>query len=187
MSSDGLIPWKLKLIIWSISAGIIIAFFFGMNVMSWATSFNPGGTMLFISPLVCGFILGILTWEYEISHTVFASILMTITATVGITFILMSPKLFGVAEFIDNYYLYVVQNVILTVVLTFPVSLLGSIFGKYVTSTTILSPEHRMERAHIRAEADEWYRMLEEYAASKEQDGASLPFRKSHEDKDTDE
>ena len=97
MSHNGWIPWKIKLFIWSVSAGIIVAFFFGTTIMSWATDFNPGGSMVFISPLVCGFILGVLTWEYEISNTVFASILMTITATAGILFILISPKLYGVA------------------------------------------------------------------------------------------
>ena len=176
MSHEGLIPWKIKLFIWSVSAGIIVAFFFATSIMSWATDFNPGGSMLFISPLVCGFILGVLTWEYEISNTVFASILLTITATAGIIFILISPKLFGVAEFIDGYYLFVIQNVILVVVLTFPVSLLGSIGGKFVTGSAILSPQHRAERAHIRAEANEWYKMLEEYIASKEVAGArTLP------------
>jgi hypothetical protein len=177
MSREGKFSWKLKLIIWSISAGIIVAFFFGLNVMSWATSFNPGGAMLFISPLVCGFILGVLTWEYEISSTVFATILMTIVATIGIIFILLSPKLFGVADFIETYYLYVIQNIILTVVLTFPVSLLGSILGKFVTGTAILSPQLRTERAFIRAETEEWYKMLEEYIEAKEASGDSLPFQ----------
>jgi hypothetical protein len=177
MSNDGLIPVKLKLIIWSISAGIIVAFFFGLNVMDWATNFNPGGAMLFISPLVCGFILGVLTWDYEISSTVFATIMLTIVATIGIIFILLSPKLFGVADFIENYYLYVIQNIILTVVLTFPVSLLGSIVGKFLTGTAILSPQLRAERAFIRAETEEWYKMLEEYIETKEASGESLPFQ----------
>jgi hypothetical protein len=133
---------------------------------------------VFISPLVCGFILGVLTWEYEISHTVFATIILTITATVGIIFILLSPKMFGVADFIENYYLYVIQNIILTVVLTFPVSLLGAIVGKFVTGTAILSPQLRAERAFVRAETEQWYKMLEEYIEAKEAAGATLPFRK---------
>ncbi|KYK26669.1 MAG: hypothetical protein AYK23_02760 [Candidatus Proteinoplasmatales archaeon SG8-5] len=182
MSRDSYIPWKIKLIIWSISGGIIVAFFIGMNIMSWATSFNPGGTMIFISPLVCGFILGILTWEFEISHTVFGTILLTITATIGIIFVLLSPKIFGVAEFIEGYYLYVIQNIILTVVLTFPVSLLGAIVGKFLTGTAILSPQLKAERAFIRAETEQWYQMLEEYIEAKEASGAPLPFRRNEED-----
>lgn len=158
---------KLKLAIWSISAGTIVAFFFGTNLLSWATNFNPGGPMLFLSPLVCGFILGILTWEHEISHAVFATILLTVTASIWISLILVSPSLSGAVVFFDQYYLYVTQNVILSIVMIFPISLLGSIVGKVLTGSAILSPEYRAERQTLRTETEEWYRMLEEYADSK--------------------
>ena len=46
-----------------------------------------------------------------------------------------------------------------------------------MTGSAILSPQLRAERAHIRAETDEWYRMLEEYIASKEETGAPLTLK----------
>ena len=158
---------KLKLAVWSISAGTIVAFFFGTNLLSWATNFNPGGPMLFLSPLVCGFILGILTWEHEISHAVFATILLTVTASVWILLMLVSPSLSGAVVLFDTYYLYVTQNVILSIVMIFPISLLGSIVGKILTGSAMLSPEYRADRQRLRVETVDWYRMLEDYSDSK--------------------
>jgi len=157
----------LKLLIWSISAGTIVGFFYGTNILSWATSFNPGGGMLFISPLVCGFILGILTWDYEISHAVYASIVLTLTASIWIIVLLTAPSLFGVAMLIDRYYLYITQNILLAVVMVFPVSLLGSIVGKYLTGSALLSPEVKVEKQHLKVETEEWYQMLEDFIESK--------------------
>ncbi len=167
MSNERSIFKIFKLIIWSIAAGIIVTFFFGTNFLAWATGFNPGGSILFLSPLVCGFILGILTWEYEIYHSVLASILLTTVAIVGTILMLASPELANVADFQEDDYFPIVRNIVVSVVLIFPMALFGSIGGKLITGSAILSPEHRAERAIIRAEADEWYRMLEEYIAAK--------------------
>ncbi len=168
MNSERKLIWKLKPVIWSIATGVIVTFFFGTNFISDVTGFNPGGSILFMSPLVCGFILGILTWEYEIYHTVLASILLTGVAVGGIILMLISPELANVVEFQEDDYFPVIRNVMVSVVLIFPMSLLGSITGKFLTGTAILSPEYRVERAHLRAETDEWYRMLEEYLLRKE-------------------
>jgi hypothetical protein len=168
MSNEKSIIWKIKPVIWAIASGVIVTFFFGTNFISDTTGFNPGGSILFMSPLVCGFILGILTWEYDIYHTVMASILLTIVAVGGIIIMLISPSLANVMEFHEENYFPVIRNVMVSVVLIFPMSLLGSMSGKFLTGSAILSPEYKVERAHLRAETDEWYRMLEEYLAKKE-------------------
>jgi len=167
MSNKKSISRIIKLIIWSLAAGIIVTFFFGANFLAWATGFNPGGSILFLSPLVCGFFIGILTWEYEIYHTVLASILLTIVAIAGIIIMLTSPELANVAEFQEDDYFPIVRNVVVSIILIFPMALLGSISGKLLTGSAILSPEYKAERAIIRAEADEWYKMLEEYIEAK--------------------
>ena len=167
MKSDGSMKRNLKTCIWALSAGTIVAFFFSANFLSWATRFNPGGTILFFSPLVCGFLLGILTWEEEVTHTVFATILMTITTTVIVAMTLISPSLFGVAKLIDYYYLFVAQNVILSVVMVLPISLLGAISGKALTGSAMFSPELKADRDRLRLEASEWYKMLEQYIEAK--------------------
>ena len=173
---------KIKTIIWSISAGIIVSFFFSTNFLAWATSFNPGGSVLFISPLVCGLILGVVTWEFEAIYTIFATIAMTITATVGVTLTLISPLLFGVAGFLDAYYIFVAQNVMISIILILPISLLGSMVGRVFAESTIMSPTHRVERDALRLETEEWYRMLEERISSKDEgpsvmDHSGIPYK----------
>lgn len=173
---------KIKTIIWSISAGIIVSFFFSTNFLAWATSFNPGGSVLFISPLVCGLILGLVTWEFEAIYTIFATIAMTITATVGVMLILMSPMLFGVAGFLDVYYIFVAQNVMISIILILPISLLGSMVGRVFAESTIMSPAYKVEREILRKETEEWYRMLEERISSKSEgpsvvDHSGIPYK----------
>ena len=164
--NESLIP-KIKTIVWSVSAGIIVSFFFSTNFLAWATSFNPGGSALFISPLVCGLILVVVTWEFEAIYTVFAAMIMTVTATVGVMLTLISPILFGVAGFLDAYYIFVAQNVMITIILILPISLMGSMVGRAFAESTIMSPSYRAERDKLRQETEEWYRMLEERISSK--------------------
>ena len=156
---------KLKLLIWSISAGVIVAFFFGSNFLKFATGFSLGGEILFMSPLFCGFILGILTTMDELQHSVFASIIMTISAVALITASLFSPVLFGVSgDFIGLYYVFVIQNMLIAIVLIFPVSLVSTIIGKVVGEYALLSHIFKSERAALRSETIKWYHMLEEAA-----------------------
>lgn len=154
---------KLKLWLWSISAGVVVAFFFSSNFLKFATGFSPGGEILFMSPLFCGFILGILTTMDELYHSVFASIIMTISAVVLITISLFAPVIFGVSgDFVDLYYVFVIQNITISIVLIFPVSLVTTIIGKVTGEYALLSHIYKNERAILRRETVKWYQMLEE-------------------------
>ncbi len=156
---------KLKLLIWSISAGVIVAFFFGGNFLKFATGLSLSGEILFISPLFCGFILGILTTMDELHHSVFASIIMTISAVSLISLSLFSPLLFGVAgDFIGLYYVFVIQNISIAIVTIFPVALVSTIIGKVVGEYALLSHIFKRERAVLRSDTLKWYQMLEEAA-----------------------
>ncbi len=156
---------KLKLLAWSISAGTVVAFFFSSNFLKFATGFSPGGEILVMSPLFCGFILGILTTMDELQHSVFASILMTISAVAIIILSLFSPILFGVSgDFVGLYYVFVIQNMLIAIVLIFPVSLVSTIIGKVVGEYALLSHIYKSERATLRSETIKWYNMLEEAA-----------------------
>lgn len=163
MSESELMP-KLKLIIWSLSAGTIVAFFFATNFLAWATNFNPGGSALFVSPLMCGLILGIVTCEQDAINTVFAAIMMSITTTVAVILSLMAPFILGIV--IDptgsQLFITVPQNMMITVILVFPISLLGSILGRVFAENTLMSSSLKQERAVLRSETEEWYKMLEE-------------------------
>lgn len=163
MSESELIP-RLKLFIWSVSAGIIVAFFFASNFLAWATNFNPGGSALFVSPIMCGLILGIVTWEQDAINTVFAAIIMSVTTTVAVILTLMSPYILGIV--IDptgsQLFITVPQNMMITVILVLPISLLGSILGRVFAENTLMSSSLKQERAVLKSETEEWYKMLEE-------------------------
>jgi hypothetical protein len=155
---------KLKLFIWSVSAGMIVAFFFASNFLAWATHFNPGGSALFISPLMCGLILGIVTCEQETVNTVTGAIIMTLTATLGVILTLLAPILLGIVTDPSGIqsFIYVPQNMMITVVLVLPISLLGSILGRVFAENTLFSSSLRTERDSLKQETEEWYQMLEE-------------------------
>jgi len=155
---------KLKLVLWSVSAGTIVAFFFSSNFLAWATQFNPGGSILFISPLMCGIILGVITCQMEAISTVISSIIMTIWTTIAVILVLMSPLLFGIV--LDPtgtlWMIHAPQNMLITILLVLPISLLGAITGRLFAENTILSSAMRRERAILKSETEEWYKMLEE-------------------------
>jgi hypothetical protein len=155
---------KFQLLLWSISAGTIVAFFFSSNFLSWATHFNPGGSALFISPLMCGLILGIVTCESETVNTVVATIIMTITTTVGVILTLLSPMIFGVVTDPSGsqLFIYVPQNMMITIILVLPISLLGSILGRLFAENTLFSSSLKSERDALKQETEDWYKMLEE-------------------------
>ncbi|MCK4757688.1 MAG: hypothetical protein KAS67_04485 [Thermoplasmata archaeon] len=154
---------KLKLLLWSISAGVVVAFFFSSNFLKFATGFAPGSEILFISPLFCGFILGLLTTMDELYHSVFASIILTVSAVILITMSLFAPIIFGVSgDFVDLYYVFVIQNITISIVLIFPVSLVTTIIGKVTGEYAFLSHIYKNERAILRRDTVKWYQMLEE-------------------------
>lgn len=172
---------KIKIFIWAVSAGIIVSFFFSTNFLAWATSFNPGGSVLLISPIMCGLMIGIVTWEVDAIHTVISSFILTTVATVGVALTLMSPMLFGAAWALDDYYIYVAQNVMISIILILPLSLLGSMVGRVFAENTIMSSTYRVEREQLRSETHEWYKMLEDKLEEKK---AALEDVKEIQDKE---
>ena len=159
---DDILSTKIKIFIWAVSAGIIVSFFLSTNFLAWATSFNPGDSVLLVSPIMCGLMIGIVTWEVDAIYTVFSSFILTTVATVGVVLTLLSPILFGAAWVLGDYYIYVAQNVMITVILVLPLSLLGAMVGRLFAENTIMSSTYRVERDMLRSETQEWYKMLED-------------------------
>ncbi len=153
---------KIKIFIWAISAGIIVSFFFSTNFLDWATSFNPGDSVLLIIPIMCGLMIGIVTWEVDAIYTIYSSFILTATATIGVTLTLVSPMLFGAAWVLGDYYIYIAQNVMISIILILPLSLLGAMVGRLFAENTIMSTTYRVERDQLRSETHEWYQMLED-------------------------
>lgn len=162
MGREQSLAWKIKYLIWAISAGTIVSFFFSTNFLASATSFNPGGSVLLISPIMCGLLLGITTWESDAIQTVIVTFVLTAMAVVGVIFTQISPILFGVAWVPDSYYIFVAQNVMITIILVMPLGLLGAMVGRFFAENTIMSSEFRIEREQLRSDTEEWYMMLEE-------------------------
>ena len=188
MRDEFSLTWKLKTLIWSISAGTIVSFFFATNFLAWATSFNPGGSVLLISPIMCGLLLGIVTWEADAIQTILSTFVLTITATTGVILTLAAPMLFGVAWVPDTYYIYVAQNTMISVILILPLSLLGAMVDRFFAENTIMSSDYRIEREQLRSETDEWYQMLEEKLEEKKATLAALEnVRLQDEDMDSSE
>ncbi len=161
---------KLKLLLWSVSAGTVVAFFFASNFLKFATGFSLSGEILFISPLFCGFILGLLTTMDELYHSVIAAIILTITAVALIILALFAPVIFGVSgDFIGLYYVFVIQNMLISIVLIFPVALVMTITGKVAGEYLLLGHIYKAERMALKSDTVKWYQMLEEAAGEQEE------------------
>lgn len=153
---------NIKFILWAISAGTIVAFFFASNRLNFAINFSPGGEVLFISPIFAGFLLGVLTTRDEVYHAVILSIVMTITAVLLISLVLFMPVLQGFWQgWKELYYMNVIKDIMLAVVLIFPVGLTAAIVGKVFGEATLMGSIYKKERAILRDETLEWYEMLE--------------------------
>ncbi|MFO7618852.1 MAG: hypothetical protein R6W91_04270 [Thermoplasmata archaeon] len=155
---------RLKLLVWSISAGTIVSFFYVTAFLSWANIFDAGDSVLFIGPLMCGLILGIVSYEQEAVNTVIGTIIMTVVATLAVALTLFYPFLLGVVSDPSGllYFIYIPQNMMITVILVLPLSLLGSISGRLFAENTFQSSVIKKERESLRSETEEWYKMLEE-------------------------
>ena len=155
---------KLKLMIWSISAGTIVAFFFVTTFLDWAKILSTGDSVLFITPLMCGLILGIVTSEQEAVNTVIGTIILTVTATLFVALTLFYPFLLQVVSDPTGllYFIYIPQNMMVTVILVLPLSLLGSITGRLFTENLFQSSSMKRERDILKSETEQWYLMLEE-------------------------
>ena len=155
---------KLKLVVWSSSAGIIASFFYVTTFLSWANILNTGDSVLFISPLMCGLILGIVTSEQETINTVIGTIILAIVATLCVALTLFFPFITGVVSDPGGLYsfIYIPQNMMLTLILVLPLSLLGSFTGRMFAESILQSSSIKREKDALRSETEEWYRMLEE-------------------------
>jgi hypothetical protein len=154
----------IKLLIWSLSAGTIVAFFYVTNSLSSYTSFNPGGSVFLISPIMCGLILGIVTADQEAANAVIGTILMMITSTVLVALTLLSPFILGVVIDPTGAIVFVdlTKEIMLTIITVLPLSMLGSVFGRMFAENTIMASTFKVERQALRSDTDEWYKMLDE-------------------------
>ena len=121
-------------------------------------------SVLFIGPLMCGLILGIVSYEQDAVNTVIGTIIMTVVATLAVALTLFYPFLLGVVSDPSGllYFIYIPQNMMITVILVLPLSLLGSISGRLFAENTFQSSIIKKEREFLKSETEEWYKMLEE-------------------------
>ncbi|MBI5000849.1 MAG: hypothetical protein HZB92_04895 [Euryarchaeota archaeon] len=149
-----------RLMLVSLAGAVIISFLYVTVQLKAVASLYINDTMIAIGPIVCGFFVGLLLSEHEVPIMVLASTLVTIFSSVFVAVALFAPPIWGVAEALPAYYYDVFGKVALSVILTYSLTLVGSVLGK-IAGDAIMPSADKMERDRLRAETLEWYRMLE--------------------------
>ena len=145
----------------SLAGAVIVAFLYVTVQLRSVASFYMSDTMIAIGPIVCGFFVGLLLSEFEVPIMVLASTLVTVFSSVFVAMALFAPQIWGSAgEPLPTMYYDVFGKVALSVILTYSLTLVGSVLGKIAGDATVPTQD-KMERDKLRLETLEWYRMLE--------------------------
>ncbi len=163
------------LVLLSFLGAVTVAFFFvSVYMKDVAMVILPDSTM-FVAPIAIGFILGLAISDKEIHYILFATILIT-AFTLGLTAMVMySPNILGTAQMIIETDVSGPKNLILTGIITFPLTLVGSIVGKFYGETALYATSLRQERDALKLETTEWYSMLEKVEGDKLKDTTEAP------------
>ncbi|MEW5937177.1 MAG: hypothetical protein AB1665_05090 [Candidatus Thermoplasmatota archaeon] len=145
----------------SVIGAVIVAFLFVSVQLEIVATFSFGDTALFVGPLMCGFIIGLLLSSYEIQYAIGSSVILTSFSALLVTLAHLAPGIWGGSFIVPTFYIHVAQQVMVMAIFTFPLSIVGSVLGKISGESTILT-ETKRERERLLEETREWYRMLEQ-------------------------
>jgi len=159
----------LEVVLLSFLGALPISAFFISALFPGYTPFTTTetGTILILTPLVIGTLFGFLLSEHDIRSAAAGSLVITLFSTFFIVVFIMSPIIAGVASAApavtpgEVLEIYIAQRIMLFVVISFPVLLLGSIVGRALSERIVPSEELRRELEMLRAETQEWHRILE--------------------------
>lgn len=163
------------LVVLSFLGAVTVAFFFvSVYMKDVAMVLMPDSTM-FVAPIIIGFILGLAISDKEIHYILFATMLIT-SFTLALTAMAMySPNILGTAQMIIETDVSGPKNLILTGIITFPLTLVGSIVGKFYGETSLYATSLKQEREALNRETTEWYAMLEKVEGDKLKDTTEAP------------
>ena len=154
---------RAEILLWTALGGVILAAFF---VASFFSAYSPllvgdPGAVLLLLPLLAGLLLGILLTDEEIVVAAGAGLLAAILAVVLIGLFLFSPILTGVAPANRDTEGYSISRTVLSAILLFPLSVVGSVLGRGAGDLFLPSARVREELERLREETRRWHEALE--------------------------
>lgn len=145
----------------SVIGALIVSFLFVSVQLDVVAAFSFDDTAIFVGPLMCGFIIGLLLSIYEIQYAILSSVLLTIFSAVLVCLAHLAPGIWGGSFIVPTFYIHVAQQLMVMVILTFPLTIVGAVLGKISGESTLFT-ESKREKERLLEETREWYRMLEQ-------------------------
>jgi len=153
--------WFL-ILLWTFLGALIVGAFFLMAFFQSLSPIpvgEPGAIILFVS-LFTGFILGVLLTDEEIVVAAGAGVLTSAEAVVLIAAFLFSPVFAGIVPADRAFAAFSASQILLSTVLLFPLSVVGSVIGRGIGDSFLPSPRIRQELEALREETRRWHEAL---------------------------
>jgi len=139
-------------------ASFFVAAFFHAYSTFWTG--DPGAVIL-LMPLLTGLLLGILITNDEIVVAAGAGLLAATLAVVLIGLFLFAPLLAGVAPANRATEAFSISRTVLSALLLFPLSVVGSVIGRGIGDLFLPSARVRAQLEALREETRRWHEALE--------------------------
>ncbi|MFH0815798.1 MAG: hypothetical protein V1934_03155 [Methanobacteriota archaeon] len=163
-------------IVLSLLAGLIVAFFFVSVFLQEVAAIQITDSLMFVAPLIVGFLFGLMIADKEIHYILFSTLLITAFTIILVWMALFSPQVLGTGVMLAEFSGWAFKDLLLAGIITFPLTLASSIIGKYIGETTFYSTNLRQERDALKRETTEWYAMLERVESDKLKDKTEAPL-----------
>ncbi|MGI0148804.1 MAG: hypothetical protein ACREDF_04650 [Thermoplasmata archaeon] len=148
---------------WIFVGATIVAGFFVASFFSGFSSIELGdpGAVLLLVPLLTGLLLGILLTDAEIVVAAGAGVACATIAVGLVAVFLFSPLLAGVAVGSNIFAAFVISRVSLSMVVVFPLVLVGCVLGRGVGDLFLPSPRLKRQLDELREETRRWHDALD--------------------------
>jgi hypothetical protein len=150
-------------VVWIVVGAVIVAGFF---VAAFFADFSlielgdPGAVLLLV-PLLTGLLLGILLTDAEIVVAAGAGVACATLAAGLVAVFLFSPLLAGVAVGSNIFAAFTISRVALSVVVLFPLVLVGCVLGRGIGDLFLPSPRLKLQLDELREETRRWHDALD--------------------------
>lgn len=157
--------WRRRAVFlaWVVVGAVIVAAFFVAAFFADFSSIDVGdpGAVLLLVPLLTGLLLGILLTDAEIVVAAGAGVACATLAAAFVAVFLFSPLLAGVAVGSNIFAAFTISRVALSVVLVFPLVVVGSVLGRGVGDMFLPSPRLKRQLEELREETRRWHDALD--------------------------
>ena len=167
--------WRTRglFLIWILLGAVIVAAFFVAAFFADFSAIEVGdpGAILLLVPLLTGVLLGILLTDAEIVVAAGAGVLCAVLAVTLVGVFLFSPMLAGVAAGSTIYAAFSISRVALSMVVLFPLVVVGSVLGRGVGDLFLPSPRLKRQIQELREETRRWHVALDRFEGLREEKG----------------